>query len=67
MTVQRFNGKVTVITGGCSGIGLSTSMRIAAEGGSVALLDINTKAFAFAEAEMKKVSSDKSLSLLSAV
>jgi len=56
MAEQRFNGKVTVITGGCSGIGLSTGIRIAKEGGNVALLDINTNAFTFAESEMKKVS-----------
>jgi len=56
MAKNRFDGKVAVITGGCSGIGLSTAVRIASEGGSVALFDINTEAFAFAESEIKKVS-----------
>jgi len=36
---MRFEGKVAVITGGGSGIGLATVRRFAAEGGSVVAMD----------------------------
>ena len=36
-----FDGKVVAITGGASGIGFATAERIIAQGGSVALIDVN--------------------------
>ena len=38
----RLDGKVAVITGGCSGIGLATARRFALEGGTVVIGDLDT-------------------------
>ena len=38
---ERFAGRTAIITGGASGLGLRTAMRIVAEGGRVALWDAN--------------------------
>jgi glucose 1-dehydrogenase len=40
MTAMRFAGKVCIVTGGGSGIGRATCLRLAAEGGRVAVLDL---------------------------
>ncbi|MGP3535253.1 SDR family NAD(P)-dependent oxidoreductase [Microbacterium sp. RD1] len=47
---DRFPGRVAVITGGASGIGLAVATRIAAEGGRVALWDVNADALHRAQA-----------------
>ena len=47
----RFAGRTAVITGGASGLGLQTAKRIAAEGGKVALWDVDAKALADAGRE----------------
>ena len=39
--MKRFEGKVVVITGAASGLGLATAERLSAEGASLALVDIN--------------------------
>jgi NAD(P)-dependent dehydrogenase (short-subunit alcohol dehydrogenase family) len=51
MTVyaNRFAGKAAIVTGGASGLGLQVASRIVAEGGKVALWDVNPDALAEAK------------------
>jgi 3-oxoacyl-[acyl-carrier protein] reductase len=51
MTVyaNRFAGRSAIVTGGASGLGLQVAARIVAEGGKVALWDINPEALAEAK------------------
>ena len=49
---QRFQGQVAVVTGGGSGIGLGIGARLAREGASVVLADINEAALAQAGAKL---------------
>jgi len=46
---NRFSGKSAIVTGGASGLGLQVATRIAAEGGKVALWDINPDSLAEAK------------------
>ncbi|MFV1919794.1 SDR family NAD(P)-dependent oxidoreductase [Sphingomonas sp. MJ1 (PH-R8)] len=46
---DRFAGQVAVVTGGASGLGLASAKRIIAEGGKVALWDVNPQALATAK------------------
>lgn len=52
MTQRRFEGKVAVITGGASGIGLAIARRFAAEGGQVVANDIDPDRVAALQAEL---------------
>ena len=52
MTTQRLDGKVAVITGGASGIGLATARRFVAEGARVMLGDLNGDTLDQAVAEL---------------
>ena len=49
---SRFAGKVALITGGASGIGLATARRVVAEGGRVVVGDVNDEALAAAASEL---------------
>jgi meso-butanediol dehydrogenase/(S,S)-butanediol dehydrogenase/diacetyl reductase len=51
-TGQRYAGKVAVVTGGASGIGLAIVRRLVAEGGAVAVGDVNEQALASVAAEL---------------
>lgn len=48
----RFAGRTAVITGGASGLGKAVAARIVAEGGQVALWDLNSDALAAAASEV---------------
>jgi len=47
----RFAGRHAIVTGAASGLGKATAARIVAEGGTVALWDVNAEALASAAAE----------------
>jgi NAD(P)-dependent dehydrogenase (short-subunit alcohol dehydrogenase family) len=50
--MQRLEGRVAVITGGASGIGLATARRFAAEGAKVVVADVDATAGAAAAGEV---------------
>ncbi|AOH83586.1 3-oxoacyl-ACP reductase [Sphingomonas panacis] len=47
----RFAGRTAIVTGGASGLGKAVATRIVAEGGTVALWDVNADALTAAQAE----------------
>lgn len=49
---QRFDGKVAVVTGGASGIGLAIVRRFIAEGGRAVIADVNGQSLGAVEAEL---------------
>lgn len=52
MVENRFEGRVAVITGGASGIGLAAARRLAREGASVVVADLNRDALEAARGEL---------------
>src|SRR5215469_3436699 len=57
-TMRNFAGRVAVITGGASGIGLALARRLGAEGMKLVLADIDRPALEAAEAELKAAGRD---------
>ncbi|GAB2975931.1 SDR family NAD(P)-dependent oxidoreductase [Nocardioides montaniterrae] len=57
----RFDGKVAVITGAARGIGFGTAQRFAAEGASVAIVDLDESAAAEAAAKLELVGDAKAI------
>jgi NAD(P)-dependent dehydrogenase (short-subunit alcohol dehydrogenase family) len=55
---RRFSGRVALVTGSASGIGHAVATRLAAEGGAVALVDINRDRAAEVAAEISARSGD---------
>ena len=51
--MTRFDGRVALVTGGASGIGRATALRIAAEGGTVVIADLQDEAGAGVVAEIE--------------
>ena len=51
--MERFTDQVAVITGGASGIGRATARRLASEGATVAIVDLNREAGQELAAELK--------------
>ncbi|HEX7849378.1 MAG TPA: SDR family NAD(P)-dependent oxidoreductase, partial [Sphingomonas sp.] len=48
----RFSGRAAIVTGGASGLGKAVAKRIVAEGGTVALWDLNPETLATAKDEI---------------
>jgi NAD(P)-dependent dehydrogenase (short-subunit alcohol dehydrogenase family) len=57
MSAARFAGKVAVVTGGGSGIGLATARRLVAEGGRVVVGDVDATALAAVADELGEAAS----------
>ena len=60
---MRFENKTALITGAASGMGLLSAKCIAAEGGNVALVDVNEAGLAAAEAEIGRPAQTLSLTV----
>lgn len=45
MTTRRFDSKAAIVTGGARGIGFATALRLAKEGASVAVFDLDSEVF----------------------
>ncbi len=56
MSPERFNGRNALVTGGASGIGRATAIRLAAEGAAVVAVDVNTDLLAKLSAEVEGLS-----------
>jgi len=61
MTDQQFSGKVAIVTGGGSGIGLGIAHRLAAGGAAVALIGRNVEKLAAARAAIEAASPDATI------
>ena len=60
-SAERFAGKVAVVTGAASGLGLATAERILREGGRVLMTDVNATALAAEVRRLEKVGGAESV------
>src|SRR5512146_1965902 len=60
---MRFKGKVVIVTGAASGIGLATARRFGAEGASVALVDLKAEKAEAAAEEVKRAGAPDALGI----
>ncbi len=63
MTVARLEGKVAVVTGGASGIGLACAKRFAEEGAEIVISDIGADRLADAEGEIRNTTNGKVIAI----
>ncbi len=54
MPEQRLRGKTAIVTGGASGIGRATAIRLASEGASVLAVDLNSDGLAATESTIRE-------------
>lgn len=52
----RFQGRSVIVTGAASGLGKAAAQRLAAEGANLMLVDLNEKALAGLQSQLKKTS-----------
>src|SRR5690606_15191113 len=50
--MRRFDGKVVIVTGAASGLGLAAAKRMAEDGASLVLVDLKAEALEAAQGEM---------------
>jgi NAD(P)-dependent dehydrogenase (short-subunit alcohol dehydrogenase family) len=62
--MQRYRGRVAVVSGGASGIGRATAARIGAEGGTVVIADIDAETLEQATALLREGGSDAHAALV---
>lgn len=64
--MNRFEDKVVIITGGGSGLGQETAIRIAKEGGKLSLVDLNEKGLEESKAKIAEVAPNAEVLLITA-
>lgn len=64
--MKRFEDKVVLITGGGSGLGQETAVRIASEGAKLSLVDLNEKGLEETKAKIQKVAPNADVLLITA-